>query len=349
VKAARISLLFSLSALTVAATAHANDTENVYSIAGHIAGGTGGAWDYAVIDASSGKMFLAQAGVTSLDLKTKAITTGLVHAGMSHGVAILGNGVLAVDDSKSKEITVFDGADGSILSTIPTAKDNPVSGMHALDALVLEPHTGLLVAVNGESGLLLLIDVHQARVLGTIAVGGHPEFAVADGSGKLFINVNQGRKSEIVEVDVASREVVRRLAVPGCQGATGLAYEGSAKLLMAACDNGFFKVLAGDSGQLLASIVVGGGADAVIWDGRRRRALIASGDSGTLSVIAVRSASDIALVQVLPTRVGTRLGAVDIESGILYLPAAKFGPPKPPIPFPSVVPGSFEILMVVPN
>lgn len=333
----------------MAALADVTHAATEYSIAGHIAGGTGGAWDYAVIDASSGKMFLAQAGITALDLKTKAITTGLVHAGMSHGVAILGNGILAVDDSKSKEITVFDGASGRILSTIPTAEHNPVSGMHALDALVLEPHTGLLIAVNGESGLLLLIDVNQARVLGSIAVGGHPEFAVADGSGKLFINVNQGKKSEIAEVDVASREVVRRLPVPGCQSATGLAYDASAKLLMAACDDGFFKVLAADRGQLLASIAIGGGADAVIWDGRRRRALIASGESGTLSVIAVRSASDIALVQTLPTPIGTRLGAVDTESGILYLPTAKFGPPKPPIPYPSVVPGSFEILMVVPH
>jgi hypothetical protein len=118
---------------------------------------------------------------------------------------------------------------------------------------------------------------------------------------------------------------------------------------MAACDNGFFKVIAADRGQLLASIAIGSGADAVMWDGRRRHALIASGDSGTLSVIAVRSASDIALVQTLPTPIGTRLGAVDTGSGILYLPTAKFGPPKTPIPYPSVVPGSFEILMVVPH
>lgn len=335
--------------MSAAALTNMADAEPVYSIARHIAGGTGGAWDYAVIDASSRKMFLAQAGITALDLKTETITTGFVHAGMSHGIALLGNGKLAVDDSKTKEISVVDGASGRILSTIPTAKDNPVSGMHALDALVLEPRTGLLIAVNGESGLLLLIAVDQARVIGTIAVGGHPEFAVADGSGKLFINVNHGKKSEIAAIDVASRDVVRRFPVPGCEGATGLAYDGSAKLLMAACDNGFFKVLAADSGQLLASIAIGGGADAVMWDGRRRHALIASGDSGSLSVIAVRSASDIALVQTLKTPIGTRLGAVDIETGILYLPTAKFGPPIPPVPFPSVVPGSFEILIVTPN
>jgi hypothetical protein len=43
------------------------------------------------------------------------------------------------------------------------------------------------------------------------------------------------------------------------------------------------------------------------------------------------------------------LGAVDIGSGRLYLPSAKFGPPKPPIPYPAVVPGTFEFLVVSPN
>jgi len=49
-----------------------------------------------------------------------------------------------------------------------------VSGVHALDAMVLEPKTGLLVAFNGESGLVLLIDVKKASVAGTVSVGGIP-------------------------------------------------------------------------------------------------------------------------------------------------------------------------------
>ena len=86
-----------------------------------------------------------------------------------------------------------------------------------------------------------------------------------------------------------------------------------------------------------------------MFDSKRRRAFVASGDAGTLSVIAVRGAGDVALVQTLTTQIGTRLGAVDIESGRVYLPSAKFGPPRPPIPYPTVLPGSFEILVVSPQ
>jgi len=33
----------------------------------------------------------------------------------------------------------------------------------------------------------------------------------------------------------------------------------------------------------------------------------------------------------------------------VYLPTAKFGPPVPPSPYPSAVPGTFEILVVAPQ
>jgi hypothetical protein len=319
-----------------------------YSVTGHLSG-TGSSWDYAVIDPASARLYLAQAGVTAVDLATDKVTSGFVTGKISHGVALLGDGTVAVDDSQTKVITVFDGRSGKIVSTIPTAGVNPVNGLHALDALVLEPKTGLLIAINGESGLLVLVDVKGARVAGTISVGGHPEFAAADGTGKLFMNVNRGKSSEIATVDVALRAVVKHLTLGGCEGATGLAYDETEKLVMSVCDNGLLKVLDVKSGRVAANIAVGRGADAVMFDSKRRLAFVASGDDGTLSVVSIKSANDIAVVQTLTTQVGTRLGAVDIGSGRVYLPSAKFGPPKPPIPYPAVVPGTFEFLVVSPH
>jgi DNA-binding beta-propeller fold protein YncE len=319
-----------------------------YSIIAHVPG-SGGAWDYAVVDAPSGRLFLAQGGVTALDLKTNTVTTGLVPGKMTHGLAPLGDGTLAVDDSQSKVITIFDGASGKILSTISTAKENPVSGVHALDAIVLEPKTGLLVALNGESGLVLLVDVKKSSVVGTLSVGGHPEFAAADGMGNIYVNVNGAKSSEIVAIDIASRKILKRVPLDGCEEATGLAYDEADGLVISVCDNGIFKAFDTRARRMVASIAVGRGADAVMFDATRRRAFVPSGEAGTLSVIAIRSKSDIALVQTLRTQIGTRLGAVDVDSGRVYLPAAKFGPPKPPIPYPTVLPGTFEFLVAAPH
>jgi hypothetical protein len=320
-----------------------------YSIESHIPG-SGKSWDYAVVDEKSGRFYVAQQGVTALDLKTGKLTTGLVSGKMTHGLAVLGDGTLAVDDAADKTVTVFNGADGKIVATIPTAESNPMDGGHALDAILLEPTSGLVVAINGESGLLLLIDVHQAKVVGTISIGGHPEFAVANGKGRVYINVEGDKASQIVAVDIASRKVVQKIPLKGCEGPTGLAYDQGNDLLISVCgDNGVTKFVHGAGGDESASIKVGKGADAVMFDPQRHLAFIPSAGNGTLSVIAVRSATDVAVVQTVTTQKGTRLGAVDTTSGRVYLPAAKFGPPMPPSPYPSVLPGTFEILIVAPK
>jgi hypothetical protein len=346
---ARIPLII-LSCAVIAAWSGGSGATGptAYSIMGHVPG-RGGAWDYAVVDEHSGRLFLAQAGVTALDLKTNAVTTGMVNGKMTHALVPFGDGTLAVDDSQSKVITIFDGESGNVLSTIPTADYNPLSGVHALDAMVLEPKTGLLVAFNGESGLALLVDVKKSSVTGTVSVGGHSEFAAADGTGKIYINVNRGKVAEIAALDVAARKVVRRVALNGCEEATGLAYDQADKLVISVCENGILKAFDVVAGRVVASIAVGKGADAVMFDAARRRAFVAGGEDGTLSVIAVRDTRDIAVVQTLKTQAGTRLGAVDVASGRVYLPSAKFGPPKPPIPYPTVLPGTFEFLVVAPD
>jgi DNA-binding beta-propeller fold protein YncE len=341
-------------ALGVIATAiwavntEAAQTTPAYSLVEHLAG-SGGPWDYAVVDPVSGRLYLAQQGVTAMDLKTNKITTGLVAGHTTHGVAALGDGTVAVDDSKTKVVTIFDGVSGKVLSTIPTANYNPVNGGHALDALVLEPTSGLLVAINGESGLLLLIDLKRAAVVGTVAVGGHPEFAAADGKGKIYMNVDTGKRGEIAAVDIIARKVVKRMPLRGCDGPTGLAFDEADDLLISVCESGVAKFLHADSGREAASIAVSKGADAVMYDPQRRLAFVPGAEQGILSIIAVRNAADIALVQTLATQRGTRLGAVDIATGRIYLPAAKFGPPVAPSPYPSVMPGSFEFLVVAPN
>ncbi len=317
-----------------------------YSIIAHVPG-AGGAWDYAIVAPGSGRLFLSQAGVTALDLKNHKVTTGFVPGKVTHGLALLGDRTVAVDDSRTKVITLFDAATGKILSRIPTANDNRANGGHALDALVLEPRTGLLIAVNGESGLVLLVDVKKSGVAGSIAVGGHPEFAAADGKGIIYLNVNRGETSEIVGMDIALRKIVKHLPLEGCEEATGLAYDAADQLLISVCGNGVLKAV-DTTGQVVASLAVGRGADAVMFDAKRHRVFVAGGDDGTLSVIAVRG-HDLALVQTLKTQIGTRLGAVDADSGRVYLPSAKFGPPKPPSPYPTVLPGSFEFLVVAPN
>ena len=326
----------------------ADSSTPAYSVVQRISG-TGKSWDYAVVDDQAQRLYLAQQGVTSLDLKTGKLTTGLVSAKSTHGLALLGDGKVAVDDNATKTVTIFDGATGKVLSTIETAAQNPVNGVHALDALVREPKSGLLVAINGNAGLLVLIDVDQAKVVGTIQIQGSPEFAVADGQGTLYINVTKAKKAEVLGVEITARKVVSHYPLKACEEPTGMAYDPADDLLVSVCDNGAVKFLHRANGQEAASLMAGEGPDAVMFDSHRHLVFVPSGDKGTLSVIALKSATDIKLVQTLTTQKGTRLGAVSTTTGKVYLPAAQFGPPVSPIPYPSVVPGTFEVLVAAPQ
>jgi DNA-binding beta-propeller fold protein YncE len=328
--------------------ASASSTDGEYGVVEKISGG-GGAWDYAVIDEQTSRLYLAQQGVTVLDLKTGTLTNGLLKGQMTHGLAPLGDGSVAVDDAVTKTITIFDGATGTILATIPTAQENPGTGMHALDALVLEPRTGLLIAVNGESGLLILVDPKRASVVGTVVIGGRPEYVAVGSAGKVYVNAEKDEAAEIVVVDVALRKVVAHLPLRGCEGPTGIAYDHGRDLLMSVCENGVVKFIRAGSAQGVATLAVGKGADAILFDPHRQRAFVPSAEAGTLSVIAIRSPTDISVVQTVSTQRGTRLGAVDSATGKIYLPAAKFGPPKAPSPYPSVISGTFEIWVVAPR
>src|ERR1700732_4270827 len=87
----------------------------VYSVVLEITG-SGDSWDYAVIDEQAERLYLAQGGVTALDLKTNKLTTDLVGGQATHSLTVLGDGLVAVDDSADRSVKVFDGVSGRIVA-----------------------------------------------------------------------------------------------------------------------------------------------------------------------------------------------------------------------------------------
>jgi hypothetical protein len=325
----------------------ATATTGNYAIVGSIAG-SGRQWDQAIVDQRTDQLLLAQSGVTALNLRTHDLRTGLVTGVSTHDLAALPEGLVAVDDAASREIEIFRATTGKVLSTIRTGEADPGGSFHALDALAWEPASGLLIAINGDTGRVLFIDCRRGRVIGVLPLGAPAESAVADGSGNLFVNVNSRRGARIAMIDSRRRRVTREIALDGCAEATGIAFDRKDDVIVDVCTRGLLKFIRADDRRQVASISVGKDADDVLFDPERHRVFVPAAD-GTLSVLAVDGAQHIHLLQVLITPVGTRLGAVDVRTGRLYLPSARFGPPIPPNRYPSVIPGSFKILVVAPE
>ena len=75
-----------------------------------------------------------------------------------------------------------------------------------------------------------------------------------------------------------------------------------------------------------------------------------SNGEGTLTIVREDSADKFSVIEQVPTQRGARTMALDPKTHKVFLVAAQYGPPPAPTPErpnprPSVVPGSFVILV----
>jgi DNA-binding beta-propeller fold protein YncE len=338
-----------------AAVEELHSSPGKYSIVASIPG-PDGMWDYAAVDDNGHRMYLAQGQhISILDLNGSAGWTRIsVTDAMWHGVLPLATRDLLVGtNGQAHALMVFDAQSRELVAAVTTGGGgkSKLSGSMARfaaladpDALVVDPQSGLVAAINGGSGEVALVDLDKKAVVGRVRVGGKLEFAVADGKGALYVNVQTAH--EIAAIDLHALKVIRRIALAGCTEPKGLAYDAATDLLISGCDNGIAQFIIAKTAKVVARLPIGRGADAVIIDSRRRRAFVPSGEDAIVSIFDIEDPNRITLLQTLPTEKGTRLGAVDSQTGRLYLPSAKLGPPIPPRPWPSAVPGSFHVLVV---
>jgi DNA-binding beta-propeller fold protein YncE len=298
-------------------------------------------WDLATVNPQRHRLYVGRVGgVLAVDLQTRAVTPAFVPSAFVHGVLPIGDSGRAVaTNGFAGTAVIFDEATGRVLSTVPTGKDP--------DAIALEPRSGLVVTTNKQGADLTLIDPKAGTAAGSIPLGGEPDFPVADGRGLVYVNISS--RNEIAVVDVAARAVLRRMALPGCEGPTGLAYDAADRMLISACDNGAVLFVDAETGRVARTFHLGAGPDAVLFDAARRRAFVPSGSDGVVTIFSVRDRRHIAISQRLATQVGVRLGALDPLTGRLYLPAAQIIGPKAPGQLKSLAADTFRILVVAPD
>src|ERR1700723_3992639 len=76
------------------------------------------------------------------------------------------------------------------------------------DCVVYDPASKRVFAMNGDSRSSTVIDAKSGSVLRTIDLGGSPEFAVTDGSGTIYPNIQD--KNEGVGIDSESLAIKSR-------------------------------------------------------------------------------------------------------------------------------------------
>jgi YVTN family beta-propeller protein len=303
-----------------------------YHVVDRIDGPDGG-WDYVEVDQAHNRVLVTRgSSVMAVDIATKAVSS--LAPGQRLHDALPVNGEIVVTNGGSNTAVFIDARTGGTVATVETGKGP--------DAAAFDARSGLVLVMAHAGGQVTLIDARTHKVAGTIDVGGDLEAAVTDGAGKAFVNVEN--KNEVVAIDIAHRKVLAHYPLAGCDGPTGLAYDAADKLLIAACD-GATDIVDARSGKVLQTLATGKGADGAVYDRRQKLAFVPAGRAGNLSVIAI-SKGKATIVDTVPTQVGARTIGLDERSGRVYLPAAKYGPPATPGGRPTMVPGSFQLLVV---
>ena len=299
--------------------------------------GPDGGWDYASIDNARNRLLVARPdGLMAVDLTSNAVTAPLVPGKRVHGAAISPSGVGVLANGGGGSALVFKASDGSVLAEIPTGKKP--------DAVVFDPKTGLIAVMDNKDGVVSLIDPDKKALAGTIEVGGALEFAVADGEGRVFVNVED--KNSLAVIDVANRKVVARRPLAGCDEPSGLALDPVNHVLLSVCGNGKAVATSATDGKVLATLPIGAHPDAALYDEKNKRFLVPCGGNGVLTVI---SAADLKVTATIQTAPGARLGAIDSATGKVYLPVADFLPPAKAGERPTPAPGTFRVMILGQN
>jgi hypothetical protein len=281
-----------------------------------ISGGDGDArFDYAAVDSKAHRLYVARGyGVMAVDLVSGQVTRQLVPGKHVHAVVPLPDGQVLSTNGDLDTATLFDGVSGKVRAEISTGQ-NP-------DAAVFDAASGLVFVMDGKDGTVTVIDPVHGGSPGRFSVGGKLEAAVADGLGRLFVNVESSNQTAVI--DTAQRKVVARYPLAGCDGPTGLALDPEKSLLVAACGNRVAVGIRATDGKHLSSVPIDRHPDAVIFDASRKVFLIPCGRDGTLPIVAESGEGGLTVVAKVATAVGAHTGALDSETGRVYLPTAHF-------------------------
>jgi YVTN family beta-propeller protein len=306
-------------------------------------GGSGG-WDYLTLDSTGQRLFISHATrVEVVDTRTGKVTGSIDGTNGVHGIALaedLNRGYTS--NGKADSVTMFD------LGTLKVIKEVPVPG-HNPDAILYDPAGKHVFTFNGRSKDVTVLDAANLTVVTTLPVPDKPEFAVDDGQGQIYVNI-ESEPGQMVVIDSRKLTIKATWSLPGCASPSGLAIDRTHHRLFSVCDGNVMAITDGVTGKQVAKIKIGEGPDAVAFDAQRGLVFSSNGD-GTLTVVHQESADRYRVAESVQTKRGARTMALDPVSGKVYLVTADFGPPPAPTagqphPRPVPVPDTLNVLVV---
>lgn len=338
--------LLILSAMIIGLNLHAVPAQtnaSGYRVLDSVLLGGDGGWDLYGLDTASERLYVSRGSrVQVVDCAKDSLIGEIPNTNGVHGIAVASNtGKGFTSNAKDSSVTVFDLKTLQQLAAIKLQASKP-------DGIIFEPISKRVFVFNGGSNNAVAINSADNVIIGTVPLGGKPELAVADGKGRVFVNIED--KSSVVEFDAMSLKVLHTWPLAPGKGPSGIAMDRQHRRLFSACSNNLMIVLDANSGKLVGRVPIDSGVDGAGFDPSTHYAFSSNGQ-GTLTVVNEESPAKFSVVENVPTRRSARTMIVDEKTHRIYMVSAKFGPaPAPtsdhPHPRPSIIQGSQTVYIL---
>lgn len=314
--------------------------QTAYAVSATFSVGGDGRWDYLSIDASGTFLYVSRTSHTMvLATATGATVADIPNTDGVHGVALaVPEGRGFTSNGKDGSSTIFDLKTNAVLGTVKTAED--------ADCIIYDPASHHVLAFCGDTKVMVPIAAAvtlPGAAEPAVDLGGKPEFAAADGQGKVYANLVD--KNEVVVIDTATMKPTAHWPTAPGTAPTGMAIDPVAHRLYVGCRNQKLIVMDSTSGKVLADLAIGPGVDATAF--HAGLAFASCGDS-TMTVVKETVPGTFTIMQTVKTAPGARTMAIDPVKGSIFMPSADFAPAPADQPRqrPKALPGTFKIIVV---
>jgi DNA-binding beta-propeller fold protein YncE len=299
-----------------------------------VTGGTTG-WDYISMDPEARLAYIGREDhVDVVNVDTGMIVgkvTGLEGASGLQPVPEFNRGFATSGDAG--QVVIVDLKTLQKVAAVRTGKDP--------DSFTYDPVTKRVFIMNSSGATATVIDAKEGNVVGTVVLGGQPEAALADGTGKIYVNITD--KDAIAEVNAQTLNVTHTWPLAPGTGPSGLAMDRKNRRLFSACDNQKMVVMNADNGKVVASLRTGAGTDGAGFDPDTMNAFAPAGGAGTLTIIHEDSPDTFHVVEEIDTEVGARTMTIDPKTHNILEVTARHGHGAT---HNQVLPDTFTILVI---
>jgi len=317
-----VAVVVSAAVIALAALVTARAAESYHQLKKYnfpaAEGSTREYFDYITADSAARRVYLSHGTeIKVIDADNGTVVGTIGGLKLTHGVAVaneFGRGFIT--DGEQGKVIIFDLKTLKVIGEAKADKD--------ADSVVYDPASKRVFVMNGDPNSATVIDAKTGNVAGTIALGGGPEFAAADGQGTVFVNIED--KNELVAIDSNTLKIKSRWPVEPAGAPTALAMDTlHRRLFSAGRKPQMLVVLDANSGKVIQSFPITGGADAAVFEPETGMVYVSTRE-GFVHIFHEDAPDKFSEVEKVKTELGAKTMGLDTKTHNIFVDTADFLP-----------------------